>query len=88
MEIKIERGDEFRCRLEFTINGIKADYYDFGTTTLNGDERLWECCCKFEPYDTPQESILDKYHISEEEYHIICNKLTDTLEIYSCGCCS
>lgn len=89
MELKMVMSDEFRCKFEcFTINGIKADEYDFGKVTLSGDERLWGCCHTFKPYNTPQERILDKYGITRDEYYTICDKLTDVLKIYSCGCCS
>jgi len=81
---------EYLCEPnEFIINGIEADYEDFGSKC---DEGLWEAeeyCCgdmRFTP-DPPTDSVLKKYNITLEEYYKVCDEL-DVLSFGACGWCS
>lgn len=51
----------------FTINGIKADYRDFGEQYVKWEEIGFEVSIFFEPFPAAI-SVLDKYKINEEEY--------------------
>jgi len=73
----------------FTINGIIADYYDFGDKRDTGkDETLGYGCGNmvFLP-DPPTEGVLSKYSITKEEYMEICEKLEEGLSFGRCGLC-
>lgn len=43
---------------------------------------------RFERFDEPQESVLERYNITREEYDAICDELEDVLSFGSCGWCS
>lgn len=89
MKLKIECC-RCLCALEkFEINGIKADYEDFGTKEDKAPELAEPYCCgnmRFTPKLATQE-VLDKYKINVSEYNKICDKL-DCLSFGSCSWCS
>lgn len=70
----------------FTINEIYADPNDFGEVSkLTGD-----FCCKyreFNGFEEPSTAILEKYHISKDEFFEVCDELRDMLTITDCGRC-
>lgn len=90
MELIIKPYSGLPCELEiFTINGKYADSEDFGdiydhNTELAGPYSCGNKC--FDPKLSTKE-VLDKYHLTEEEYNTICNKLEDKLCVGSCGLC-
>ena len=93
MELVIEPFNALPCELKvFTINGKKADSYDFGMTSDHkedyDDERTVYGCCNmyFEP-NPPAKEILHKYNITEEEYYKICDELENKLHVGSCEWC-
>ena len=79
------------CETEvFRINGIVADYEDFGDKQdidcMNAPD--YGCAnMRFIPHE-PTEEILNKYDITTDEYTEVCNELKDGLSFGSCGCCS
>ena len=87
------------CELEvFTINGIKADKNDFGTSGDNpdpwddsdyGDDiETWGCKNYiFIPNTKPQEGVLERYGITFEEWKEICDQLECKLHVGTCGWC-
>ena len=79
------------CSLEiFTINGIDADYEDFGDKYDHSPETADAYCCgdmRFDPFDNVNWPILKKYNITEDEYFEICSKLENELSWGSCGWC-
>lgn len=90
MELVIKPFHGLPCELEiFTINGKAADGEDFGDA-FDHNERIKEphgCGdMHFDPKPLTKE-VLDKYHITEEEYNIICNELEDKLWVGRCGWC-
>jgi len=75
------------CELsDFTINGIDADYRDFGTKSDRDSAHAEEYGCgnmRFEAIPATNE-ILTKYGISVDEYNQIAAELCEEL---SFGCC-
>ena len=70
----------------FTINGINADYEDFGKKYDRDSEDVEDDACgnmQFTGIPSTTE-ILSKYKITEEEYQKVVSKLEDGL---SFGCC-
>ena len=78
------------CELEeFEINGIEANYEDFGDKYDTQPSLADDYCCgnmQFVPKLATQE-ILDKYKINVDEYNQICEEL-NCLSFGSCGWCS
>lgn len=78
------------CILDkFEINGIEADYEDFGSKEDRAPELAEPYCCgnmQFIPKLATQD-ILDKYNINVTEYNKICDEL-QCLSFGSCGWCS
>lgn len=74
----------------FTINDIKADYYDFGNKYDADRENAPDYCCGNMVFEgkEPIEEVLNKYDITEEEYSEIVFKLHESLSFGSCGWCS
>lgn len=79
------------CELKiFTINGVEADYEDFGTKEDRSPETAWEYGCanmKFIP-NLPTDEVLKKYGITADEYAEICDYLDRELSFGSCCLCS
>ena len=78
------------CRLEvFTINGIKANYEDFGTKEDRSPETAEEYGCgnmRFISFPSTLE-VLQKYSITEKDYQDVCEILEDKLSFRECGWC-
>lgn len=91
MELIIEPFYALPCELKiFTINGKDADSRDFGDTLDHITEEREPYCCSnkyFEQKPSTRE-VLDKYNITEEEYHNICNELENKLYVGACSWCS
>lgn len=77
------------CGLEvFTINGIEADYDDFGFLSDRNPEMAEPYGCgnrRFTPIDSTPE-VLCRYGITQDEYDYICGEL-DILSFGNCGLC-
>ena len=74
---------------DFRINGVDADWEDFGTKIDRHPELAEPYGCgdmRFEAKPATQE-VLDKYRITEDEYDEICDKLTTGLSFGTCGWC-
>lgn len=70
----------------FTINGIDADPDDFGEVT----KHVGHFCCEyreFSGFEEPPTDVLEKYHITKEEFFEVCDELRDMLTITDCGRC-
>jgi len=78
------------CELEiFTINGVDAEYDDFGEKYDNDTENAEDYGCgnmRFFPKPATGD-ILSKYRISIDEYNAITEELTTKLSFGSCGWC-
>jgi len=73
----------------FMINGIEADYRDFGTKGDESPSEGEEYGCGNMQFTAEPSSpeVLRKYKITEEEYAEICEKLTNGLSFGRCGWC-
>ena len=78
------------CALEtFVINGIDADYEDFGVKEDINPAIAEEYGCgnmKFISKPATQE-VLEKYNINADDYGEICRKLDEELSFGQCGWC-
>jgi len=73
----------------FTINGINAEYEEFGDKRDHDAENAEPYGCgnmKFIRYDVSSE-ILEKYGITKDEYDVICTELEEKLSFGCCGWC-
>ena len=89
MELKLQFAGSYCCTEKFEINGIEAEYEDFGEKRDNDAENAPEYGCgdmQFFPQNST-EKILKKYDISEEEYQEICEKLEKGLSFGNCSYC-
>lgn len=95
MELVIEPFDALPCELEvFTINGKKANSFDFGMTSdhkedYDDDDEIaaYGCYDMYFESEPPTEEVLHKYNITEKEYYDICRKLENKLHVGCCGWC-
>ena len=78
----------------FTINGIDADYEDFGEKYDRGSgydypNPCFDQICENMQFTgiPPTPGILEKYHITGGEYDEIVQKLTEGLSFGFCGMC-
>lgn len=75
---------------KFVINGIKATTYDFGQGI--DEEPVGEGkfgCGKhvFHHFERPKHGVLEKYHISMDDYRHICAQLDSQLSMGRCKYC-
>lgn len=79
------------CELKtFTINGVDAEYEDFGTKEDRNPMSAEPYCCadmRFIP-DLPTDEVLKKYGITVNEYDEVCDRLNQELSFGRCGWCS
>ena len=92
MELVIEPFNALPCELEvFTINGKKANSYDFGRTSdhkeIDDEIVAYGCYNRYFESEPPTKEVLHKYNITEEEYYDICHELENKLHVGSCGWC-
>lgn len=89
MKLELEGYDCLCATKVFRINGIEADYSDFG-------EHYDTCPAMGEPYGCGnmrfipgemKQSILDKYHITSDEWFEVIEKLDSVLSFGHCGWC-
>ena len=80
---------ECLCSTEvFIINGVDADYDDFGEKYDRGSDAEDYTCddMQFTGKDsTPK--ILEKYSITQSEYDEVVSELSEKLSFGSCGWC-
>lgn len=88
MKLKLKCYD-CSCALKvFEINGIKADYKDFGIQEDIATYKAPAYGCgnmQFIPKPVTQK-VLDKYQITVDDYNKICEEL-DCLSFGYCGWC-
>ena len=90
MELKCESYGCLCALSVFEINGIEADYNDFGTKEDRHPEEAEPYCCADMKFIAipPTKKVLVKYNITEREYHYICEVLDKALSFGSCGSCA
>ena len=89
MKLEIEFGHAFCYVPLFIINGIEADYDDFGEKYDRSPETAPDYGCgdmQFTRIPAKPE-VLTKYAITELEYEFIAGKLEVGLSFGRCGWC-
>ena len=89
MKLEIKPMSSYCALSTFRINGIKADYNDFGYTEDIAPDRAEPYGCgnmQFIPDKNPQDGILEKYGITEDEWLRVLKEL-DCLSFGHCGWC-
>lgn len=78
------------CEIKvFKINGIRADYKDFGDKyDISPDVKNASCGNMIFKPRTPSQQVLEKYGITNDEYICICEQLRDILSFGLCRLCS
>lgn len=92
MKVIVEPYDYSPCTPRvFTINGIRADYYDFGTCRDRKPKQAEDhCCCdcKFKRDKRKTKTAMRKYNLTYDEYCEVCDVLEAVLDVGECGYCS
>lgn len=97
-QVEIEAYNALPCELKvFTINGIKADYSDFGYSYDDRDEieyddydeiARWGCLNRrFIANRRNAKKCMEKYNITIDEFNDICDRLEEVLSVGCCGWC-
>lgn len=90
MELIIKPFHSLPCELEvFTINGIAANYRDFGDVYDHNEGTKEPYGCEnmqFEP-KLPTSDVLKHYNITVDEYNTICKELKKKLHVGKCSWC-
>lgn len=73
----------------FTINGVDADYDDFGDKYDHDTENAEDYGCGDMQFDGKQSEpeILAKYSITQSEYDEVVSELSEKLSFGGCGWC-
>lgn len=89
MVLEIEVYDALCALSTFRINGIDADYEDFGNKADENPEDAEEYGCGNMIFTAklPTDSVLEKYKITAPEYEKVANKCAELLSFGSCGWC-
>lgn len=89
MDIDIQFYRRICGVLSFMINGVPATYEDFGDKYDRNPEAGEKYGCGDMRFTVKEATskILDKYNITEEEYHEIADLLTDKLSFGECSLC-
>lgn len=78
------------CAMElFEVNGVPADSDDFGTQGDEDRENAEDYACgdmRFRRKE-PLPEVLEKYHLTEDEYAEVAGKLEEGLSFGRCGWC-
>lgn len=90
MELKLTFYDCYCATESFEINGVEADYDDFGSRVDldHSNAPDYGCGCRTFIPKLPTQAILDEYKINADEYEEICNKLVAGLSFGRCSWCS
>ncbi len=82
----------YECLCEpkiFKINDVYADYNDFGSKEDTFPVSAYSYMCENMQFISklPTQTVLDKYRITVDEYHSICDRLETDLSFGRCGWC-
>lgn len=88
MDLKLKIYRRLFSTEVFEINGVDADYDDFGEKYDRGSDAENYACAnmQFTGKDSTPE-ILSKYSITQSEYDDVVSELADKLSFGSCGWC-
>jgi hypothetical protein len=90
IEIVAKARHSLPCSLDvFTINGMRADVSDFGSTEDIDSEHAEEYCCSNRVFvqKNPRVEVLNRYGITIDDYDEIVTTLRNVLHVGSCGWC-
>ena len=90
MEVKMKPYNALPCALKtFSINGIRADQDDFGIGQDEKREIAGDYGCGYWRFTAKPatQAVLDKYHITIDEYEDIAKQLEVVLDVGPCGWC-
>ena len=89
MDLKLETYGILCETSIFVINGVDADYLDFGEKYDRDTENAEKYGCGYMQFtgrdSTPE--ILAKYSITQSEYDEVVSELSKKLSFGSCGYC-
>ena len=89
MKLELEVGHALCYLPVFTINGIDADYEDFGRKYDRSPDTAEDYGCGDMQFTRvpPTPEVLAKYGISEVEYALVAGQLEEGLSFGACGWC-
>ena len=89
MDLKLEIYGCLCATSIFTINGVDADYDDFGDKYDHDTESAEDYGCGDMQFDGKQSTpeILAKYSITQSEYDEVVSELSEKLSFGRCGWC-
>ena len=90
MELELKIYGALCATSVFTINGVDADYEDFGNKYDRNADNAEDYSCGNMQFTGKQSTteILSKYKITDREYREVVLKLEDGLSFGCCGWCS
>jgi hypothetical protein len=90
MKIELEFYSHLCETKVFEINGIYADYEDFGEKGDKSRHLAESHCCANMQFTgkSATSEVLNKYIINVDEYNEVVSKLEDGLSFGSCGYCN
>lgn len=91
LSIEIETYKSLPCRTKaFRVNGIDADINDFGETDDTGRCNVTECgcgCMEFVSNNSKMNDAMQRYNVSEDEFHEVQKRLELSLCVGECSLC-
>lgn len=89
LTLALEFGSAFCYTPTFEVNGVEAEWEDFGEKYDRSPETAEDYGCGDMQFtmSPPTKEVLDKYQIDEEQYEEIARKLEDGLSFGNCGWC-
>ena len=89
MNLEIEFGTSLCYTPVFRINGIEADYSDFGEKYDRDPDSAEDYACGDMQFTAtpPTDAVLSKYEITLAEYAVVARQLEEGLSFGSCGWC-
>lgn len=89
MKLELEIATALRYAPTFTINGIDADYSDFGEKYDRSPETAEDYGCGDMQFTRvpPTPEVLGKYGITDAEYALVASQLEVGLSFGTCGWC-
>ncbi len=89
MELELKIYGALCATSVFIINGVDADYEDFGEKYDRDSENAEDYGCGNMQFtgNPSKPEILSKYKITEEEYQEVVSRLEDGLSLGCCGWC-
>ena len=75
----------YYCNVNFSVNGIDGDLYDFGNKDSGGSDGNYGCLDMHFVPKKPDDEVLQTYGITETDYQIVVDMLCEELAFGCCG---